>query len=190
MRKYDNKSQGLGLLKPGLVSSIQTVRGETVGDYGLYKSEFRYFTGNAVSTSSLPDRIIIQKIAYLLKRKEITFAGYDKFIWYFHGVLCWELWNDTTAISTVPEKGLDSDTKERLDTFRQEFEACGLSGFLDSSEKLELITTILYRAKSQQDIDENNEQLLEEVGRSKDKFTDEEILDAISKVKQIGWKFD
>ncbi len=156
--------------------------------YGEFITTFKLVTHEPIKTNKLDDRIIAQKVAFLLYKKGLH-PVYTDFIWYLHGVFSWGLWHNLLTNVSETEEQLTAISKDAIIKFRGECIKSGLSEYFNNSNKMELITTILYTAKSQNDIREDNEHIIKHVKALKDKFSDEEISEAIRRVKQINWKF-
>jgi hypothetical protein len=163
-------------------------KGVYVDKYGAFNSEFRQMTGKKMRTGLLEERIISQKIAYLLHRRGIS-STYHGFKWYLHGVFSFELWYDTIHSPDI-EEPIDAAQVEKISLFQEECSEAGIFGYFGTSAGLELITTILYFAKSREDLREDNGELVSRVQRAKSKFSDEEeIKAAIGKMRGIPWEF-
>lgn len=157
-------------------------------EYQRFNSEFRQLTGNRMRTGLLEERIMSQKIAYLLHRRGIS-STYHTFKWYLHGVFSFDLWDDTIH-NPDTEEPLDAGRAEKIALFREECSKNGISRYMGTSRDLELITTILYFAKSREDLSEANEELVSKVRSAKNKFLDEEeIKEAIGRLSRIEWEF-
>jgi len=61
-----------------------------MGDFTKFSKAFKQLIGTEPSASNLKNRIIVQKIAYLLQKKNIDFKY--SFRWYIYGVFSWNLW--------------------------------------------------------------------------------------------------
>jgi len=161
-------------------------------NYGQFKTEFKALTGKKMKTVSLADRIVIQKIAYLLHKKGIYCANYGDFSWYLHGVFCYDLWADTLKLEepSVREKAVEQGVLKEIRDFKDKLKKAGLTRYLTDSGKLELMTTILYIAKKQENLNGNDDSFVERVKGLKDKFTEYEIRKIIGKLREINWEFN
>lgn len=159
--------------------------------YGKFVREFEVLCGQKISTNSLSERIIAQKVAYLVYKKGIS-STYTNFSWYIYGVFSSSLWNDTIRLYDPQSEKLPAEHEDLIKKMGKEFLDAGLIEYLSSADKLELITTILYKSKRQEDLEENNTELIYEVKNAKDKFNncEKEIKVAISKLKKIQWNFE
>lgn len=156
--------------------------------YEEFASEFEATAGKPMETGSLGDRIVIQKVAYLLYRKGAS-SSYSDFSWYLHGVFSWQLWHDVIRYWGVAPERLSAEHVVMLERVRREFVTAGLTGYFGSANDLELVTTVLYCAKSQADLREDNYELVNRVVSLKGKFAEDQVRRAIGTVSKIGWKF-
>ena len=131
----------------------------SISRYKEFAQEFRIITGRSMETGSLSDRIIIQKIAYLLFRKGAS-SNYTDFSWYLHGVFSWDLWHDIIGSWNTSPGTVSDERTGLLNRTREEFERAGLTDYFSDSDDLELITTILRCAEKQGDLREDNPSLV------------------------------
>jgi hypothetical protein len=141
-----------------------------------------------METGSLNDRIIIQKIAYLLSRKGID-TGYSDFSWYLHGVFSWDLWHDIIRSWNVNPAAIPSQRMLALSQTRVEFEQAGLASYFHDANGLEMITTILRCAERQEALREDNSELTARVMALKSKFGEAQVRTAIGRVRKVNWNF-
>jgi hypothetical protein len=121
-------------------------------------------------TDTLDNRIIAQKVAYLVDKRGIT-GGYNNFFW------------SSEQAESIEEQ------EQVLNDFKSELKMAGLYDYLCDVNKMELITTILYYSNKMEDLNTKNEILILDVKSAKEKFKDDEIKEAISKLKQINWVY-
>ncbi|MGI0141245.1 MAG: hypothetical protein ACREBF_01160 [Candidatus Micrarchaeales archaeon] len=157
--------------------------------YGEFAQKFQIIVGHAMETGTLEKRIIIQKIAYLLYRKGVNFE-YTDFSWYLHGIFSWNLWYDIIHFWDPAPQLLSTEQVASVNNVLEDFKKANLTTYFTTSNDLELITTILYRAKSQSDLNSENTSLINEVIALKGKFSQEQIKIAIDKIKLIEWNFN
>ncbi len=156
--------------------------------FAKFKRAFHEFVGHPLTSNTLSKRIIAQKIAYLLNKKNLTTVTYTHYNWYLHGVFNYDLWH--SALYNLEEEIPISESElKEINTFKLECENAGLTAYFEDSVKMELITTILHVAKQQTDLDEENRLLVETVLNYKNKFTEKEVKEAITRLKRIEWNF-
>lgn len=166
-----------------------------MSDYEDFAQEFKIITDREMEVSSLNERIIIQKIAYLLFNMIGKDFQYNEFTWYLHGVFCWELWRDALNQGTPsPELArLDTPILTNLDYIKKDFVQSGLTNYFFNVEDLELITTVLYSARErrgQDELYEDNSDLITHVMALKNKFDEKRVRDSITIIKKIKWNFN
>jgi uncharacterized protein YwgA len=161
----------------------------TLTRYGEFAQEFEIIVGRPMETGTLEDRIIIQKIAYLLYRMIGADFSYKDFSWYLHGIFSWDLWYDVIHLWNPTQESLQPEKIEMLDTIKEKFNDSGLNFYFKTANNLELITTTLYCAKEKTDLNDTNSDLIAKVMRLKSKFKEEEVINAIEAIKNIDWNF-
>jgi hypothetical protein len=139
-----------------------------------------------MKTGSLEGRIIIQKIAYLLYRKGIE-TNYTDFSWYLHGVICWNLWYDVIRSWDVTPQDISAEVTYSVNSAKDSFRNASLTEYFSTSNGLELITTILFLAHKPEELKEDNKDLILDVLSHKNKYTEQEIRVAITKLRSLEW---
>lgn len=165
-----------------------------MSDYEDFGQEFKIVTDREMEVSSLNERIIIQKIAYLLFSMIGKNFQYNEFTWYLHGVFCWDLWRDVLNQGTPSSAlaHLDTPILTNLSYIKKDFVDSGLTNYFSNADDLELITTVLYCAKErrgQDELYEDNSDLISYVISLKNKFDEKRVREAITTIKKIKWNF-
>lgn len=144
---------------------------------------YKKLTGKNYSTSTLADRIILQKNTYLMQQKGIDF-GYN-FTWHIYGVFSFELWEKTllTPIGDLHLENheLNSEEKEKIKELKQDRE---LFNFISDSNMLELFTSLLYWAR-QTNTAIDDTAVMQLVEKFKPRFGANEIKNAVQILKKI-----
>jgi len=156
--------------------------------YEEFAEEFKIITGHHMKLNSLANRIIAEKIGYLLYRKNIN-SSYTDFSWHLHGVLSWDLWYDIINFWNPKSILLPPKRVETLMKIKKDFNEAGITKYFDKSDNLELITTVLYCAEKQEDLSEHNNNLIKKVSLLKHKFGESDIKNAINVIAKIKWRF-
>ena len=161
--------------------------------YEEFGQEFQNLTDSKMKTGTLGNRIMAQKIAYILFMLIGKDFEYTEFSWYLHGVFCWDLWRDMMKFGSPSNATLDSIHLTRLEYIKEDLSNAGLTDYFTNSDDLELITTILYCAKNgngQKELFEENTSLIANVMALKNKFDEDQIKRAISVTNKVKWDFN
>ena len=144
-----------------------------MGDFKKFIKAFELLTEKPPSNNSLENRIIVQKIAYLLQKKGIQF-GYS-FGWYIYGVFSRDLWRDNLGNSdSKTSRELSPVELVTIDTLKHQ----SVKNTFSNSDELELVTSILYWAEKQSK-PINDEEVLNLVRATKPRFKDSEYSKAV-----------